>query len=705
MKISRLLFSFTSVLILSSVMFAQAGSVELKSGTGTLISSHASITEAYGAIVTPMTQGYIIELTAAYTGSSETFPISLTQKDGIDSTKRITIRPAAGVNLISITSLQASLPVILFDGGDFITIDGRAGGAGSSINLFIENTTTSGASTTTINFINGATYNELRYIHAKNSLQNSAGPRVIQFATSANNPEGNSYNKVTNSKIEGSRTGIASSGTAANPNRYLSIQDNEIFNWGYAGIWLLSACPSVEINSNRIYQTQGYNNTIVSGIITGAVVGQSLLISGNKIYGINGSSTSSTQMRGIAITPGRDATFMIHNNFIALDQNGPANISACYGVLVSGSIPFTFSFDFNSVNVGGTHSGGTTGQVLSAAFVKTASNDTSVFKIRNNLFKNTRTGGVAGGFHSGSFISAPNGLNDMNYNVSYSAGSTDNFHAGWGTTLYNDLAQYKTAAGAFEANTIFKDINYTSATDLHLVAPSDGDPDLAGTPIAGILTDIDNQVRSVNTPYRGADEATNPVPVELASFAATVNGNAVTLKWTTASEKNNNGFQVERKLASGEWNPVGFVKGKGTTVSISEYTFVESALVAGKYSYRLKQIDFDGTAQYHQLANEVVIGVPTEFAISQNYPNPFNPSTMIDYSVADVASVTIELFDMTGSKIADLFSGVAEPGYYSLSLDIHKLGLSSGNYIYRFTATNVKDGKQFNSVKKMTLLK
>lgn len=226
MKIRHLLFSAAASILLSSAILAQAGSVELKSGTGTLISSHASITEAYAAIITPMTQGYIIELTAAYTAASETFPISITQKDGIDSSKRITIRPAAGVNLISLTSLQASLPVILFDGGDFVTIDGRAGGTGSSINLFIENTTTSGASTTTINFINGATYNELRYIHAKNSLQNSAGPRVIQFATSANNPEGNSYNKVTNCKLEGSRTGIASSGTAANPNRYLSFQDN-----------------------------------------------------------------------------------------------------------------------------------------------------------------------------------------------------------------------------------------------------------------------------------------------------------------------------------------------------------------------------------------------------------------------------------------------------------------------------------------------
>ncbi|MCA0388612.1 MAG: hypothetical protein LCH52_08965 [Bacteroidetes bacterium] len=682
----------------------QPASVALKDGSGSPISTHASITEAYGAIVTPMTQGYIIELTSGYTGANETFPISLTQKAGIDSSKRITIRPAAGVNLVTISSLQASLPVILFDGGDFITIDGRAGGIGSSINLYIENTTLSGANTTTINFINGATYNELRYLHAKNSLQNSAGPRVILFSTSANNPEGNSYNKVTNCKIEGSRTGIASSGTVTVFNRFLVIEENEIFNWGYAGIWLLSACSDVVVKNNIIYQTQGYNNTIVSGIITGAVVGQNLTISGNKIFGMNSASTSSTQIRGIAITPGRDANFKIFNNFIALDQNGPSNVSACYGVLVSGTIPFTFSFDFNSVNIGGVHSGGTTATVLSAAFAKSSTNDTSVFKIRNNLFKNTRTGGVAGGFHAGSIIT-PNGIAEMNFNVSFSTGSVDNFHAGWGGTLYNDLGQYKTAASPHESNTIFKDISYTSATDLHLLPPSDGDPDLAGMPVPEITSDIDNQIRNATAPYRGADEATNPVPVELASFISNVTGNSVTLKWVTASEKNNSGFQIERSTGKSDWASVGFVTGKGTSVSLNEYSFVDKGLVAGKYSYRLKQIDHDGSVRYYQLASEVEIGIPSEFNISQNYPNPFNPTTKIDFSVAELASVSIELFDISGSKAATLYNGINEPGFYSMTLDLQKYGLSSGNYFYRFTATGVKQGKIFTSFKKMTLLK
>lgn len=686
-------------------IFAQAGSVSLLSGTGTPISSHASITEAYGAIITPMTQGYIIELTGSYTGASETFPLTLTQKDGIDSSKRITIRPALGVGLITISSLQASLPVILFDGADYITIDGRAGGIGSTINLFIENTTTTGANTTTLNFINGATYNELRYVHAKNNLQASAGPRVVLFSTSASNPEGNSYNKVANCKIEGSRTGIASSGTAANPNQYLVIRENEIVNFSFAGIWLLSACPTTLIERNTIYQTQGYNSTGVSGINIGSVPGQVLDIIGNKIYGITSTATGATTLRGITCTGSRDATYNIYNNFIALDANGPSNVSSAYGAQFSGTIPYTLNFNFNSVNLGGTHSGGTSGVVISACFVKSASNDTVSYTLKNNIFKNTRTGGNAGTLHTGSFISAVNGAIAMDYNVSYCTGSASNFHAGWGGTIYNDLAQYQTAATPNETHTIFKEVTFVSMTDLHLIPPSNGDIELAGIPILGITTDIDLNLRSSLVPYRGADEAAELIPVELVSFTSSVNENNVVLTWTTATEKNNYGFEVQRSSNKSEWTNAGFVKGFGTTTEGKVYSFTDQKLASGRYSYRLKQVDFDGTVEFHALANEVNVGLPESFSISQNYPNPFNPTTKIDFTVADASGIVIELFDITGGKIAEVVNGSFEPGFYSVVIDAQKYKLSSGTYIFRFTAKDGSNTSIYSATKKMTILK
>ncbi|MBW7872439.1 MAG: right-handed parallel beta-helix repeat-containing protein [Ignavibacteria bacterium] len=697
---------FTIVLSLG-VTLGQANSVDLKDGGGTLIGSYPSITAAYAAIDSPMTHAYLIELKATYDGTSETFPILLTQKEGASNANRITIRPAAGIALLSLSATVTNNSIFYFNGGDYITIDGRAGGVGSSINFYIENTTATGSLSNTILIQNGATNIDLKFLHMKNNLQNTAGPRVILLGTSASNPEGNSNISITNCKLEGSRSGIASSGTAANPNRNILIENCEIYDWGYAGIWLLSACTGVVVKDNLIYEVQGYNNTIVTGISVGSIPNQSLTISGNKIWGMNSASTSSTSMRGIVLTAGNGADYFVYNNFISLMENGPNNVSACYGTLVSGtaSNKFNLRYAFNTVRIGGVHSGGTAGNAVSGAFIKTSANDSSTIYVMNNIFQNTRTGNVANAYHVGSFVSPVAGIVSMDYNATYSTGSVDNFAAGWGSSGYNVIGDYQTAAAPFEAHTIFKGVSFVSPTDLHLAAPSDIDADLQGVAYGGIIADIDNDPRNPATPFRGADEGQNPIPVELASFVSSVTGNSVLLKWSTATEKNNNGFEIQRSVAGGEWTNLGFVKGQGTTVGITEYSFADNGLQPGKYSYRLKQVDYDGTFEYHNLAGEVSVGVPENFGISQNYPNPFNPSTKIDFAVSEEAAVKIELFDISGAKVADLFNSTAQPGYYSVLVDIQNLGLSSGNYLYRYTATRVQDGKVFNFVKKLTVLK
>src|SRR5690606_5901494 len=125
------------------------------------------------------------------------------------------------------------------------------------------------------------------------------------------------------------------------------------------------------------------------------------------------------------------------------------------------------------------------------------------------------------------------------------------------------------------------------------------------------------------------------IPVELASFNAAVSGNDVTLNWITASETNNYGFEIQRSLKDGKfirqsvnedrWEVVGFVEGKGTTSEQQFYTFTDRYLSAGKYQYRLKQIDFAGSVNYSKIV-EVNTSVPVGFVLEQNYPNPFNPS-------------------------------------------------------------------------------
>jgi hypothetical protein len=193
------------------------------------------------------------------------------------------------------------------------------------------------------------------------------------------------------------------------------------------------------------------------------------------------------------------------------------------------------------------------------------------------------------------------------------------------------------------------------------------------------------------------------VPVELNSFAADVNDRSVELKWSTATESNSFLFQVERtSLEDQEWKTVADIRAAGSTTEMKNYSYTDKNLNSGKYLYRLKMVDLDGTYNY-SASVEAEIGIPMEFSISQNYPNPFNPTTKINYQIPADASVTIEMFDITGQKVATLVQQDMKAGYHTL--EVSGLRLSSGMYIYRMHAVSSETGRNFMDVKKMMLLK
>jgi hypothetical protein len=194
---------------------------------------------------------------------------------------------------------------------------------------------------------------------------------------------------------------------------------------------------------------------------------------------------------------------------------------------------------------------------------------------------------------------------------------------------------------------------------------------------------------------------TDIIPVELASFKADVHGNAVTLNWMTATETNNNGFDVERSYNGGAYEILGFVSGNGTTSEMSFYNFTDSKVSGGKYTYRLRQIDFDGSFEYSH-AIEVEVTTPSVFALGQNYPNPFNPSTKIDFSLAADSKVSLRIFDILGQEVALLLDQNMNAGSHTISFDASKL--ITGMYIYKLEADAV-DGTNFTNIKKMLLVK
>jgi len=192
------------------------------------------------------------------------------------------------------------------------------------------------------------------------------------------------------------------------------------------------------------------------------------------------------------------------------------------------------------------------------------------------------------------------------------------------------------------------------------------------------------------------------LPVELASFTSSINRNNVTLSWSTSSEINNSGFDIERTLTgTAVWTKAGSVTGNGTTNESKSYSFTER-VNTGKYSYRLKQMDFNGNFEYFNLSNEIEVGIPDVYKLSQNYPNPFNPSTKIDYDIPFDGNVSILLYDISGREVAKLVNEVKTAGYYTAVFN--GSNLASGMYFYRINAANT-NGSNFVSTKKMVLIK
>ncbi|MBS1553023.1 MAG: T9SS type A sorting domain-containing protein [Bacteroidetes bacterium] len=191
-----------------------------------------------------------------------------------------------------------------------------------------------------------------------------------------------------------------------------------------------------------------------------------------------------------------------------------------------------------------------------------------------------------------------------------------------------------------------------------------------------------------------------PLPVELSSFTSSVFGRDVTLDWSTATEENNARFEIERSSTENNWTKIGSVNGNGTTASPHSYSFTDRGLASGNYSYRLRQVDFNGNFRYFNLSNEVIIGTPDKYNLNQNYPNPFNPVTKISYSIPAQGKVSLSVFDMTGKEVRNLVNGIQTAGYYSVSFD--GSGLASGVYYYRLEVTGEKN---FVDTRKMLLVK
>lgn len=422
-------------------------------------------------------------------------------------------------------------------------------------------------------------------------------------------------------------------------------------------------------------------------------------IANNFIHSIyKSSSSTSATIIGIHIDNNTTTTTYniyrnIFNNIISLGT-GENDNCLIYGVYESNTAKKINNIYFNTLYIGGSPNG----NLNTMAIYIAGTNTSNQRDIRNNIFVNarSRTGGT--GKHYAAYFGNATGLT-VNYNAYYVSGTG-------GTLGYYPSAD-KTAipivtgqdANSQNINPTFTDpdVNGNSAADFQ---PTNALLDGAGVTITGYTTDYSGYSRT-NPPSIGGIEFDNPLPVKLAAFTYNINNRNVLLKWTTASETNNSGFDIERKEISGEWNKIGFLKGKGTTNTATNYSFEDAKVETGKYQYRLKQTDYNGNFEYYTLTGNVEIGLPAKYKLSQNYPNPFNPITKIDYELPFNSFVSLKIYDVSGKEILNVINENSKAGYYTV--DINANTLSSGIYYYRFYA--LSQNNNFSETKKMVLIK
>ena len=186
------------------------------------------------------------------------------------------------------------------------------------------------------------------------------------------------------------------------------------------------------------------------------------------------------------------------------------------------------------------------------------------------------------------------------------------------------------------------------------------------------------------------------LPVELVSFSASLFDQTITLRWSTATEVDNFGFEIERQNGNNlMWIAAGFVKGCGTSNARKEYMFRDRVGSGNVVRYRLKQIDRNGSVAYSGTLS-VNLG-PSGFGLSRNFPNPCNPSTTISYTIPTRSHVRLSVFNTLGQKVVELVHGEKEAGSYNVTFDASRL--ASGVYFYRLQAGSFVQTKKLVVVK------
>ena len=320
---------------------------------------------------------------------------------------------------------------------------------------------------------------------------------------------------------------------------------------------------------------------------------------------------------------------------------------------------------------------------------------------RSGVYVYTPEGGVY--MHNGSSVFGGGGIfnSDAEGIIVYTCPLSNSIDNGNGFIVVSDQRSDKTD---FE---FFDRVTWVHLGKLNITGVSNTDG-IASYPYSlpayplGLFAAIDNDATVAlvgwDKIFNAINENVPPVPVELVSFSAFNLANSILLNWETETELNNYGFEIQRSSRTEDWKRLGFLEGHGNSNSPKNYRYEDNTLnISSNYSYRLKQIDNDGSYEFSKTI-EINFDSPNKIELKQNFPNPFNPVTSIQYSLDSPANgtdkyfVSLKVYNILGNEVAILVNEEKPAGTHNVIFS--PKNLTSGTYFYKIKAGDLVQTKK-----------
>jgi len=624
-----------------------------------------------------------------YTAPTDTFGFLLNGPiPGAGTNSRVTIKPAENTN---VTIEGNQLVVLSFINTSYMTVDGVSLTGPSTLTVHAILNTQFPVNDA-IDFIDDSDNNIIQntIFIVEDYTGFSAGILFLGLSNSSGAPDNNI---IQNNHIKQSSFAIVIVALNSNINAINNIisgnivgsESDTLISWGIQ----IEENQNTVIENNIVQNVHSYNPDFFYAIGINSYWCTGCVTRNNVVRNVSSNSPGGSVgilLSGVTGNIGNDN--LIYNNMVYDIQSTSTQFdSRVAGIqLWMQNNPKIY---YNSVYLSGN---GANRQGSAALYIYGGFGNSTNVEVKNNIFVNTRDESPywASSIYDYSVSNLTSDYNDLFYASNQNSGAVR-----IGSTIYSTLADWQVTGN--DINSITEMPNFI-VPDLHINPNIATNIESGATPIAGIDTDFDGKDRNVSTPDIGADEFNGTIiPVELISFTANVNneGNVV-LKWSTATELNNQMFEIERRSNNGQFTTIGYVEGYGTTTEPQGYSYIDNSVEIGMYFYRLKQIDFSGQYEYSDEI-EVEVNGPLTFALERNYPNPFNPSTLIKYSVPDNGFVKLSVYNLVGEEVNVLVNETVDAGFYEVTFNA--TNLPSGTYFYRLQASNTIQ------IKKMILLK